>query len=163
MREFNSLASFALHLVKLEATEVLALHHGLKQVAEHIEKTAKDEIGYYQPAVGPFPAWQELAESTKADRMNKGYDPDEPLLRDGTLRDSIVHEVGGLEAVIGSKLDIALYQELGTEKIPPRPFLGTAAFISKKKIEKILGAAAVSGLLGHKIIHPSLGYDFESE
>ena len=126
-----------------------------------IENTAKNKIGHYQSESGPFQEWPELADSTKADRLNKGYDPDEPLLREGTLRDSIQHEVGGLEAVIGSKSDIAAYQEFGTNRIPPRPFIGPAAFENKEKIERIIGEAAVAGIVGGRLIHPGLGYDFK--
>ncbi len=163
MREFDSLAAFATHLVEVAIAEEIALHHGLEKVASGIEKAAKGKIGTYQEASGPFPAWQELADSTKADRLNKGYDPDEPLLRDGTLRDSIQHEVEGLEAIIGSKSDIAAYQEFGTARIPPRPFIGPAAFENKNKIERILGEAAVAGIVGGRLIHPALGYDFDAK
>lgn len=163
MREFNSLAAFATHLAEVAVLEVAALHHGLENVASGIEKAAKDKIGEYQKESGPFPAWQELAESTKADRLNKGYDPDEPLLREGDLRDSIQHEVSGLEAIIGSKSDIAAYQEFGTNRIPPRPFIGPAAYENKDKIERVLGEAAVAGIVGGRLIQPSLGYDFKSK
>lgn len=161
MKEFNSLAAFATHLAEVAIVEVVALQHGLEKVAVGIENTAKNKIGHYQLESGPFPAWQELAESTKADRLNKGYDPDEPLLRDGTLRESIKHEVSGLEAIIGSKSDIAAYQEFGTEKIPPRPFIGPAAFENKEKIERVLGEAAVAGFVGGRLIPAALGYDFD--
>ena len=67
-----------------------------------------------------------IAESTVADRTRRGYAPDAPLLRDGTLRDSITHDVDGDTVVVGSELDIAEYQELGTDKMPPRPFIGPA-------------------------------------
>lgn len=162
MKEFSNLAAFATHLAEVSLLEVVALHHGLEKVAVGIENTAKKKIGHYQAESGPFPKWEELAESTKADRLNKGYDPDEPLLRKGDLRDSIHHEVSGLEAVIGSKSEIAAYQEFGTKNIPPRPFIGPAAFENKEKIERILGEAAVAGIVGGRLIHPGLGYDFKS-
>ncbi len=99
---------------------------GVKEFAEEVEKTAKEELGNYQPAYGPFNAWDSLAESTKEDRANQGYPEDEPLLRSGELRDSIEHEVMGLSAIIGTKSQIGFWQEVGTDKIPPRPFMGPA-------------------------------------
>lgn len=161
MREFNRLQAFAIHLAEIEIAALVAMNRGLERVSQAIEKTAKSEIGHYQPAVGPFPGWSLLAASTEADKAAKGYPENEPLLRKGDLRDSIKHEVSGLEAVIGSKSDIAAYQEFGTNKIPPRPFIGPAAFRNKAKIKRILGHAVVSGLVGGDVVHESLGYDME--
>ena len=105
----------------------------LETVGEAIEKEAKAEIGHYQRTdTGPFPEWTELAPSTKKDRVSKGFTENDPLLRTGELRDSIAHEVRGTSVAIGSDLDIAVYQEMGTATIPPRPFLRIAAFRSKK-------------------------------
>lgn len=123
----------------------IALEVGLKAVAEEIEHTAKEEIGTYQPSVGPFNAWDELAESTKADRVRQGYSEDDPLLRTGELRDSISHRVMGLAAVVGSTDDKAVWQEYGTEKIPPRPFIGPAYVKSFHKLTEMVGFAVLKG------------------
>lgn len=160
--EFNSFGEFALQLAKIETAEVMALQAGLKRVAQVIEKTAKSEIGHYQPSVGPFQDWAPLAESTEQDKARLGYLLDAPLLRTGEMRDSISHEVSGLEAVIGSPEEKLVWQEFGTKTIPPRPVLGPAAFRNKELIHKIVGAAAVSGLIGAQRVHAALGYDFES-
>ena len=143
----HSLASFALHLAVMEVAVKKEMEHGLKKAAKIIEDAAKAEIGNYQEAIGEFDAWAELADSTKSDRLNQGYTENDPLLRSGKLRDSIGSTVDGLEAAIGSNLDIAVYQELGTEKIPPRPFLGTAAEHSKSKVKAIVGRSTAKGLL----------------
>lgn len=161
MKEFGSLAAFASHLVTLQASVALEAHRGLKEVAEAITITAKGEIGAYQQAIGPFPAWAQLAESTMADRVAKGYTPDDPLLRDGKMRDSVSNEVASLEAVVGSDSDIAVYQELGTDKIPPRPFLGPAVIHSHEVIKRVLGAALARGVLGGGSIPASLAYDHD--
>ena len=147
MREFAHIGEMIAHLAAMAAAETLALHHGLKKCAVAIEKTAKDEIGHYQGEVGPFAGWVQLAESTQADRVAKGYTANDPLLRTGELRDSIGHQVGGLEAVVGSTSDIMVYQELGTERIPPRAVLGPAAIRNKELIIKTLGHAAAEGLM----------------
>jgi phage gpG-like protein len=160
MREFDSFGAFALHLLEREVATVVALHADLKMVAHKIEETAKEEIGHYQPEVGPFPAWAPLAESTVADRVAQGYSPDEPLLRTGDLRDSISSEVEGLEAAIGSTSDVALYQELGTSRIPPRPLLGPAAIRNERLMLTSLGAVMVNGIAGAKLLPEALGYEF---
>ena len=161
MREFESLAKFAEHLAIMSVAVVAAEHKALKRCAKLVEATAKSEIGTYQDAVGPFPAWPALAESTEDQKEKSGYPLNSPLLRTGEMRDSIEHEVSGNEAVIGSKSDIAAYQEFGTDKIPPRPFIGPAAFRNKEKIRRIIGEATVEGLTVGAVIHPSLGYDME--
>lgn len=152
MKEFKSLGSFADFLATRVPVLHEALHVGLEVVAAKINKTAKDEIGIYQPEVGPFPAWPELAEFTVQDRLAQHYSPDEPLLRDGTLRESYTHEVEGLEAVIGSDSDIAVYQEVGTAKIPPRPVLGPAAIHDEKFMMETIGTAAVAAIGGEPTV-----------
>jgi hypothetical protein len=148
MMEFNSFAKFAEHLLVVGVEQHLADHELLESAAVQIERRAKEKIGEYQDAAGPFEAWQPLAPATVEQRVALGYAPDDPLLRDGTLRDSIEHKVEGREAHIGSDLDIALWQELGTEKIPPRSFLGGSAFELAPKIVREIGVAFSTILAG---------------
>ena len=147
MKEFSSIAGMVAHLSTMAAAQALTLNRGLKECAVAIEATAKGEFGHYQPEVAPFAGWVELAERTKADRLALGFTEDDPLLRSGALRDSVSNQVSGLEAVVGSTSDIMVYQELGTDKIPPRAVLGPAAIRNKKLIIKTLGHAAAEGLL----------------
>ncbi len=158
MKTFNP-AQFSTHLLNLVAGEALALHEGLKIVAKTIKNKAKKSIGHYQSAVGNFPAWATLKDSTLAEKTRLGYSPpDNPLLRTGEMRDSISYEVKGLTAVIGSTDQKAVWHELGTSKMAMRPFLGPAAFRSKRKIQEILGAAVVSGFYGKTKLG---GYNFK--
>lgn len=122
--------------------------HALEKAAKLVEKRAKEKIGEYQDQAGPFIAWPDLAESTKADRARQGFPEDEPLLRTGEMRDSIEHTVGNGEAQVGSNSDIAVYQELGTQHIPPRSFLGGAVVDEMDRIIKIVGDDAVAALVG---------------
>jgi HK97 gp10 family phage protein len=144
--EFD-LATFALHLAAMELAVQIKAEKALEHTAELIEKTAKEELGHYQPAVGPFQAWPALAPGTLAHHAALGVG-DSPLLVTGELYASIQHESSGNEAVIGSKMDIGAYQEFGTDKIPPRPFMGPAAFVNKEKIERIMARGVVAGILG---------------
>jgi len=142
-----TLASFGDHLAKMAVTVVLGERQGLKKAAEVVEKEAKSEFGTYQGAIGPFDKWAELANSTKDDRVASGYTENDPLLRDGTLRDTISHEVSGLDAVIGSTSDIMVYQELGTETIPPRAVLGPSLLRKEKEVLKIIGVHTATAML----------------
>lgn len=163
MKEFDSFGKFALHLLELEVGTAVALQAATEAIGAHVEKVARSEFGTYQQATGPFPAWEELAESTKDDRVRQGYTENDPLLRAGDLQDSISHGSEPLEAVIGSDDPVMVFHEFGTSKMPMRPVLGPAAHRSKDKIEEIVGAATVNGFLGTKRIHPALGYDLETD
>ena len=153
MREFSDIGSFVAHLAVIEAAVHMQSEHGLKKSAGLIEHAAKESLGTYQPEVGPFPAWSPLADATKAERERLGFTPDDPLLRDGELiRDSIKHEVAGADAVIGSPEEVAAYQEFGTNKIPPRPFMGPLVITKKKEVEAIMGKALLCALVGGNLI-----------
>ena len=132
----NSFADLAERLSRMANAEGDTAY--LEAVGSKIEHDAKEIIGHYQRSdTGPFPEWAELATSTKADRVSQGFTPNDPLLRTGELRNSIRHEVRGHSVAVGSDLDIAIYQEMGTATIPPRPFLRIAAFRSKKWLGKL--------------------------
>jgi hypothetical protein len=161
-KHLDSLGAMALELVENEVALYEALEHGLDRVLSRVQRVAKAEFGVYQPAVGAFQAWPELADSTKADRVAQGYSENEPLHRSGDLEESVEKEREGLDGVVGSKDPVLLYQEFGTERIPPRPVLGPAAFRSKPWIEKLVGAAAVAGIVGGQDL-ARLGYGFETE
>jgi hypothetical protein len=94
-----------------------------------------------------LPQWPPLAASTIAEKERLGYtgqiSATDPLLREGTLRDSIAAEVEGLELVVGSPDPIAAYQEMGTARIRPRPFLGPAMLGSLDHAADRLGERGV--------------------
>lgn len=159
--EFSSLGHFAAHLLKLQVGVALEAHQGLEKAATAIEKTAKEEVGTYQRAIGPYGAWPELAESTKKQRVEQGYSENDPGLRSGAMRDSISHHTSMNEAVVGSDDQHLVWFELGTDKQEPRAVLGPAVEHNHHVIRKIMGRAFVRGLLGHGPIPPSLEYDHE--
>jgi hypothetical protein len=115
-----------------------------------IQAEARSYFGNYTAR----PKWPQLAESTKKDREHKGYAPNEPLLREGTLRDSIGIKIShdGLEAQIGTDDERGPWFELGTSRMPARPFLTPAAIKMAPKIQKAAGRAAVSVLLGRGLM-----------
>ncbi len=148
MQEFTSFAAFGRHLGRLALQGDAVTERITERTAAIIQDEAQAKIGVYQEASGGFPAWAPLADSTVADRIRQGFSPLEPLLRTGTLRDSYSSTTSGGEAVIGSTSDIALWQEQGTEHIPPRPVLGPAAFESKAKIGALGASIMVAWLIG---------------
>ncbi|EMW2841859.1 TPA: hypothetical protein PXP91_001125 [Yersinia enterocolitica] len=159
MKELDGFLGAALQFAALDIALHESMQSALEEVATRIEKTAKDEVGHYQSAVGPFPAWDKLADSTEADKARKGFHPDAPLERTGEFKESWTHETSGFEAIIGSKDERAPWFEFGTAKMPPRPVLGPAVVHNGEFIKKIIGKAVVNGLVGGARMHPSLGYD----
>lgn len=78
------------------------------------------------------------------------------------MRDSIERRIeqsgflGVTEGAVGSDSDIAVYQELGTAKMPPRSFLGGAAFRMAEEVAEALGAGVVAALVGKEVHNGSM-------
>jgi len=130
-------------------TEVtLETHKVLAEVAKDAEALIGQEL----------PQWPPLAESTIAEKQRLGYtgqvSATDPLLRTGELRGSIESDAErtatGVEGVVGSNSKVALYQEMGTAKIPPRPFLATAMMRSEDRFKEELG------LFAHELLSPGV-------
>ncbi|MDY3551402.1 hypothetical protein R5W24_000478 [Gemmata sp. JC717] len=156
MKQFGDMGSFAAHLLTAAVAVQKAEHKLLAHVGKVVEKRAKAKIGEYQDAAPPFAGWAELADATKAERVKQGFPEDEPLLRTGDMRDSIGHTVQGNEVTIGSNNDKAVWQELGTETIPPRSFLGGAMAEELPKLKEILGEGVVAALVGKDVYQGKL-------
>jgi hypothetical protein len=114
----------------------------IEQACKIVQAKAKAAIGKEHEM------WAPLAESTIADKQQKGFPTPKPLLRTGELRDSIEYTVHGTEGAVGSDLDRAVWQELGTSRIPPRSFLVSSAIASEEKIHRMAAATTIAALSG---------------
>ncbi len=96
------------------------LEIGLDKVGELAATMSVHYLGTYQEG------WPALKPETIASKAHG----DTPLLETGHMRDSISHEVNPFsvvaEVIVGSTDKKAVWQELGTSRIPPRPFLSLA-------------------------------------
>jgi len=75
-----------------------------------------------------------------------------PLLETGELRNSIswdapIHEGRETVGYVGSTDPKSVFHELGTVRIPPRPFLSTAAAQQEEKIHDIMGRLIHAALI----------------
>ena len=120
----------------------------LDEAAQTVETEAKRVIGTYDYG------WPQLAQSTQNERASKGFSPNEPLLRTGEMRASIQHNTDLHEAHIGSNSDKAVWQELGTVRIPPRSFLVQALVHKAPSIVQRMGDRVVGTLSGQHAIGP---------
>jgi HK97 gp10 family phage protein len=127
------LAEFALHMKETERDMEEASRLIIRQACVMVATEAKRVIGTYDYG------WPQLAESTLAKKS-----ADTPLLETGEMRASIEWSTShdGLEGHVGSNSDIAVYQELGTSKIPPRSFLAGALHHEAPEIVKMAGKVA---------------------
>jgi len=156
-QEFHSVQAFALHLLAAEAIWRTQRKHALNAAADLIKKDARAQIGEYQEAIGNYPAWAELAESTEDEKARLGAPADAPLLRYGDLQKSFRSELEGDETVIvGSTDPVMEYHEFGTSKMPPRPVLGPALLKNDERIRQILGVAMLDAIVSGQ----RLGYRF---
>lgn len=145
------LLGFAAHMSALAAHHGHPSHEAMEKAANLVAEEAKAEIGHYQDAVGGFAAWEQLAGVTQKKRADAGFTPNDPLLVTGDLQKSIESTVADNKGYVGSGLDEAVWQEMGTERIPPRSFLGGAAARKGHEVARLLGRDVVSSIAGRKI------------
>ena len=110
-------------LLRGAATRVLpALEQVVEETVIYAAVLAKGKIGVQQED------WAPLAASTIADKRTLGFSGPyySPLLREGEMQDSISFETNYLTGLMGSDDKVAYWQEFGTSKMPPRPFIGPA-------------------------------------
>ena len=75
-------------------------------------------------------------------------DHERPWARTGALHDSIAATSEGLEANVGSNDPAAAPQEMGTSKLPPRPFLAPVAAQLSAEVADAIGARVSAALRG---------------
>ena len=143
-----TLGGFISHMTGVAIAAKSGNREAMERACRVVEDAAKAEIGTYQNGAGPFAAWAELADSTKDDRVSKGFSENDPGLRTGEMRDSIKHFAENTEGAVGSDDEKLVWFELGTSKQPPRSVLGIAAVRNTEKVARILGEGFVQHLLG---------------
>jgi len=92
--------------------------------------------------------WTQLTDATQKDREQQGFPANEPLLRTGELKSSIGYTIlSETEAEVGSNSDIAVFQELGTIRIPSRSFLAAAAAHKGHDAAKVAGKIIADAIM----------------
>ena len=123
---------------RMAATYEAGVGEALEEACKIVETEAKSVLGSYRYG------WPALKPETIA-RKATG---DSPLLETGALRDSIEHMVIGHSGYVGSNDDKAVWQELGTSRIPPRSFLGGAAMRKGEEVAHAVGAKIYMKMIG---------------
>jgi phage gpG-like protein len=117
-----------------------AIEHDLKKVEHAIIARACEMVcAEAKRVIGEgYPEWPALSPETLARKMMNT-----PLLETGELRGSIEWNAEGNEGFVGSNLEKAVWHELGTSRIPPRPFLMGAAI----RMEPLIHAMAAKAVM----------------
>ena len=122
--EIKGLAALRDRLARAHPAEIIAQR--LETEAEKLATTVRESLG--EPA--------------------GAGSHDKPWARTGALRDSIAASADGLQASVGSNDPAAAPQEMGTHRIPPRPFLAPAAAAAGQQIAASIGKAVAASLKG---------------
>lgn len=146
MRAFPTIQNFVGFLGHVAAGISKAEHRGLDKAGALIEAEARKKIGLENEG------WAPLAPSTIERKTAAGHvgriSATDPLFATGELRASLSHEVKDRAVYIGTPDHVGVYQEIGTSRIPPRPFLSAAAHEHGAQAAKLAGhevALAVAG------------------
>jgi hypothetical protein len=120
------------------------LEIGLDKVGTLAQTLAAHYPGEYQPG------WAPLAESTLRDKEAQGFPVPSPLRRTGEMAESYAKELvaSELAVVVGSPEKKALYQEMGTSRMPPRPVVTKAMQNALPYAADVFGHVAVALLSG---------------
>ncbi len=132
---FHSLSHLAKHCTEIMVATPVVATASLRAACEAVKHEMDPMFGMYQSGSAPFQAWEPLKESTMERRERGGYEANEPLLRDGELRDSYKVKSGLMWAGVGSTEEKALVQEVGDPQhnLPARSTLGMAFVRAEKR------------------------------
>ncbi len=126
----TGLAEIRARLERLHAEETMA--KALAEEAERLAQAVRDGLST-PPGAGEH---------------------DKPWARTGALRDSVEAQADGLQATIGSSDPAAAPQEMGTSRIPPRPFLAPVAAANGEDTARAIGAAMADAIRGGAVNDP---------
>ena len=137
-----SLGEFAAHLMTMDADVKLAEEAAVVKGCKVVRRAAKGMLGH------PQPFWAPLKPETIAHKA-KG---NTPLLETGEMKRSIeitapVHEGRETVGYVGSNNMKTVWHELGTSRIPPRPFLSSAAMGREHEIHEMMAHMVASAMV----------------
>lgn len=182
MKSFESISDFVAYLRRIQAMADLRMQRGLREAGSIVQEEARQSIGAYQGAAGPFAAWEPLARSTLegfTDRHGHHHPgkeelgfapPDNPLERTEQLKGAIELSTRRNLAVVGvpdedvgdgspedpfrNLGEVAYWTEFGTEKMPARSFLGRSLFVKEEEVVSIIGHTAAAAVAGEDYTPP---------
>jgi hypothetical protein len=161
MPDFAGLGDFLRFLPELAARIEAAQQRGREAAADLVRREVVATLGRYQEGdTGPFPAWAMLEAATRS-----GSEAETPELVTGALLGSVSAQVerdgravvGVADGMVGSGApgdevrnigDVAVAQELGTDTIPQRSFLGVGAYRAAEQAAEKFVLPVIAALTG---------------
>lgn len=119
---------------------------GLAEIRARLERVHPEDLLAAALAEQADRMAEAVRESLSGTPGSGGHD--KPWARTGALRDSIAATANGLEAAVGSNDPAAAPQEMGTSRIPPRPFLAPVATSMGEPAAQAIGAKLAAALKG---------------
>jgi hypothetical protein len=122
-----------------------AIEMGLARVGDHALSLAKEYVGH------EMPSWRPLTPDYVSAKASAGLtgrvSATDPWLLTGETLKSLAAEVHGHRAVLGATTMQALWNEVGTAKMQPRPLLALAMRNATDYAADVFGEIAVSLLV----------------
>lgn len=129
-----TLVDLARHFEKSRWSMARALESAGHRIGKDLVEHAQAKFGEDQGAVGPYPEWAPLADSTITEKARLGYDTPFPLIREGDLKNSISYQVDRQAATVVVYLFSTDWKmplhEYGSPaaNLPARPVLGPTVY-----------------------------------
>lgn len=148
-----TLDNLAAHFSYLAGVWTGILQNAADTIGKDAVQVSQRKLGTYQPAIGFFPEWELLKDSTLAEKARLKLPSPSPLLRSGELRDSITFETqvspASAVVILYSTSEYAPVQELGggPSNIPPRPFIGPVPFERQEIWEHFIGTKITANII----------------
>ena len=121
---------------------------GLNELRERLERLHPEEVMAKALAEQAERMAARVREGLSEQPCGAGHD--EPWLRSGALRGSVGVQAEGLQAAVGSNDPAAVPQELGTARMPARPFLAPVAAGMGEDVARSVGERVVAALRGEE-------------
>lgn len=142
------LRDIAAHFRRSELAVKFSVERETRLLVEEAAIEAKALIGH------ELEEWPPLAPSTIAEKRRLGFtgqvSETDPLLRTAQLRDSISADAeatpSGAIGMVGSDDPASVFQEFGTSRIPPRPFIGPTGISIVARAVPAFGSMAIRAL-----------------
>lgn len=130
---------------------------GLSELRERLERLRLDEVMARALAEQADRMAARVRDGLSEPAGAAGHD--KPWLESGALRSSVGAQADGLQAAVGSSDPAAVPQEMGTARMPPRPFLAPVGTSMGEEVARAVGASVAAALRGDNPDIDSRGVD----
>lgn len=143
MYTFEQYAAFLARSAARTAAPLIEI--GLARIGDHALSLATEYVGHELPAWRPLTP--DYVDEKRAAGLTGRVSATDPWLLTGETLKSLGTEVHGNQVVLGAGTDQAVWNEIGTAKMQPRPLLALAMLNAKDFAEDVGYEMAVAMLV----------------